>query len=80
MEEIPRPGEIMKILLTMFLCSTVAGECMPPYKWPELFKDEYDCMLFGYQEAGKKITEMGRSDVNKYKMWIKFTCTPSKTI
>ena len=37
-------------------------------------------MLFGYQEAQNKITEMGRSDVNKYKMWIKFTCTPSKTI
>ena len=53
---------------------------MPPYKWPELFKDEYDCMLFGYQEAQNKITEMGRSDVNKYKMWIKFTCTPSITI
>ena len=54
MEEVSWPGKIMKILLTMFLCSTVAGECMPPYKWPELFKDEYDCMLFGYQEAGKK--------------------------
>ena len=40
MEEISGPGKIMKILLTMFLCSTVAGECMPPYKWPELFRDE----------------------------------------
>ena len=70
----------MKILLTMFLCSTVAGECMPPYKWPDRFKDEYDCMLVGYEQSSKKLIEMGRSDVNKYKMWIKFTCTPTETI
>jgi len=65
----------MKFLLTLFLCSTVAGECMPPYQWPQAFKDEYDCMLFGYKEASKKLTEMGRDDVNEYQMWIKFTCT-----
>tara|TARA_R100000664_G_scaffold33333_1_gene50202 strand:+ start:71 stop:283 length:213 start_codon:yes stop_codon:yes gene_type:complete len=65
----------MKFLLTLFLCSTVAGECMPPYQWPEAFKDEYDCMLFGYEEASKKLIEMGRDDVNKHQMWIKFTCT-----
>ena len=70
----------MKILLTLFICSTVAGECMPPYQWPDAFKDEYDCMLFGYEESKKKLIEMGSSDVNQYKMWIKFTCTPLKTI
>tara|TARA_R100000664_G_scaffold7414_1_gene12520 strand:- start:1816 stop:2028 length:213 start_codon:yes stop_codon:yes gene_type:complete len=66
----------MKFLLTLFLCSTVAGECMPPYPWPDTFKDEYECMLFGYEEASKKLIEMGRDDVNKHQMWIKFTCTP----
>ena len=53
---------------------------MPPYQWPDAFKDEYDCMLFGYEESKKKLIEMGSSDVNQYKMWIKFTCTPLKTI
>ena len=31
-------------------------------------------------ESKKKLIEMGKSDVNQYKMWIKFTCTPMNTI
>ena len=34
--------------------------CLDPYKnGLNFFKDEYDCMLFGYQELQNKITEMG---------------------
>jgi hypothetical protein len=33
-------------------------------------------MMAGYEEASIKMKEMGRQDVNKHQIYIKFTCTP----
>ena len=70
----------MKFLLTMIICSQVAGTCLPPYPWPATFDTQYDCLLFGYEESIVKMEEIGRTDVNKYSMFIKFYCTPDNTI
>ena len=64
----------------MVICSQVAGTCMPPYPWPTTFSTQYDCLMFGYEESIKKMKEIGREDVNKYNMFIKFYCTPEQTI
>ena len=66
----------MKIILTLFMCSISAGECLPPYEWPERFRDSYDCMQFGYKESHKKMEEIGRVEVNKHGIYIRFVCTP----
>jgi|TARA_R100000455_G_scaffold12451_1_gene5269 hypothetical protein len=66
----------MKILLTLILCSSMQNMCMDPYPWPEKFNDTYDCMQFGYEESKKKMAEIGRSDVNKHGIFLRFTCTP----
>ena len=70
----------MKFLLTLIICSQVAGTCLDPYEWPESFDSQYDCMMFGYQESANKIKEVGRQEVNQYNMYIKFYCTPEETI
>jgi thiaminase len=70
----------MKFLLSLIICSSVAGECMPPYEWPETFNSQYDCLMFGYEESIVKMKEIGRTDVNKYNMFIKFYCTPENTV
>ena len=70
----------MKILLSLIICSQVAGTCMPPYQWPDTFKTQYDCLMYGYEESIKKMEEIGREEVNKYNMYIRFTCTPDKSI
>ena len=31
--------------------------------------------MFGYEESIKKMKEIGREEVNKYGMYIKFYCT-----
>ena len=67
----------MKILLSLIICSYTAGACMPPYQWPEQFNTNYDCMMFGYEESMKKMKEIGKEEVNKYNMYIRFTCTPT---
>ena len=70
----------MKILLSLIICSQVAGTCMEPYPWPETFNTQYDCMIFGYEESLNKMKQLGKTEVNKYNMYIRFTCTPEQTI
>ena len=70
----------MKILLTLIMCSYVQGSCLQPYDWPIHFNDMYDCFQAGYEESQKKMTEIGRTEVNKYQIYIRFTCVPLSTI
>ena len=64
----------MKIILTLLMCSYASGECMPPYKWPTEFNNMYDCSIFGYEEAARKLKEIGREEVESYRISITFTC------
>jgi len=73
-------GLSMKFLLSLIICSQVAGTCMPPYEWPDKFDTSYDCMMFGYQESMNKMKEIGRSDSNKHGIFIRFVCVPEQTI
>jgi hypothetical protein len=70
----------MKIILSLIICSQIAGTCMEPYEWPETFNTQYDCMIFGYEESLNKMKQIGKTDVNKYNMYIRFTCTPQQII
>ena len=70
----------MKFILSMIICSGVAGQCMPPYQWPDTFNSQYDCLMFGYKESIVKMKELGPEDVNKYSMFIKFYCVPDNSI
>ena len=66
----------MKILLTLIMCSYTQSVCLEPYAWPTPFTSTYDCMMAGYEESINKMKEIGREEVNKYNMYIKFYCTP----
>ena len=69
----------MKIILTLIMCSYIQGTCLQPYEWPTQFDDMYDCMQAGYEESQKKMTEIGRLEVNQHQIYIRFTCTPAAT-
>ena len=70
----------MKILLSLIICSSIAGECMPPYPWPDAFATKYECLQCGYEESSRKLEQIGREDINKYGMYIRFACTPDPSI
>ena len=69
----------MKILLTLIMCSYVHGSCLQPYEWPEQYNSMYDCMQAGYEESQNKMKEIGRVEVNKNQVYIRFTCVPAAT-
>ena len=70
----------MKILLTLIMCSYTEATCMPPYQWPEYHRDFYDCFQKGYEQSHKKMEEIGRAEVNKYQLYIRFTCEEISSI
>ncbi len=65
----------MKFLLTLSICSSVIGDCMPPFNWHESVRTHYECVQFGYSESSKKLKELGMEEVNKYGVVVSFTCT-----
>ena len=64
----------MKFILTFLMCSIIDGKttCLPPFQSEVEYVDAYDCMLDGYNQSYNKIIELGREDVNEYKVYIKF--------
>ena len=66
----------MDYVLTMIMCVFVQGKttCLPPFRIEETYKDGYSCMLAGYTKSYDKIVELGKDDVNKFNIYIKFGC------
>ena len=66
----------MEYVLTMIICAFIDGKtnCMPPHRFDNIYKDGYSCMLDGYTKSYDKIVEIGKEDVNKFNIYIKFGC------
>ena len=66
----------MEFVLTMIMCAYVEGNttCMQPHRIDGTYTDGYSCMLDGYKKSYDKIVELGRDDVNKFSIYIKFGC------
>ena len=71
----------MEFVLTMIMCAFVEGKttCMPPHLIEETYTDGYSCMLDGYTKSFDKIVELGRDDVNKFNIYIKFGCNENNS-
>ena len=64
----------MKVILILYLCSMTTGACLPPYQYPTEYNDMYECLNTGYSEALKKSKEIGKEEVNKNGIYIRFMC------
>ena len=66
----------MEYVLTIIMCAIVEGKasCLPPHQFEKTYIDGYSCMLDGYTKAYDKIVELGKEDVNKFNIYIKFGC------
>ena len=71
----------MKFILTFLMCSVIDGKttCLPPFQYEVEYVDAYECMLDGYNQSYNKIVELGREDVNKYNIYIKFGCNENQS-
>ena len=64
----------MNIVLAIFMCSFIHGECMAPYVFPEKYASHYECMIAGYEKSLSKMKEIGKRTTNKDQLFFKFAC------
>ena len=64
----------MKFLLTIIMCSSVAQTCLTPHTFIETYEDSYDCLMNGYSKSIEKMEEIGREEINKHGIYLKFDC------
>ena len=70
----------MKFTLFMLICSLTAGDCMSPHPMPDKYNSIYDCLNAGYAESLRKSKEIGKEEINKHKIYIRFVCEKNKVI
>ena len=70
----------MKVILILYMCSFTTRKCLPPYEFPIQYNDMYECLNAGYSESLKKSKDIGRQDVNKNGIYIRFACKENTTI
>jgi hypothetical protein len=64
----------MKIVLSIIICSALAGECKPSFQHKDLLEDWSSCMYQGYNDSLSLLGVMGDDYINKNKIFIKFAC------
>ena len=64
----------MKIVLSLIICSAIAGECKPSFQHKDLLEDWSSCMYQGYNDSLSLLCVMGDDYINKNKIFIKFAC------
>jgi len=71
----------MKIVLSLIICSALAGECKPSFYHKGLLEDWSSCIYQGYNDSLQLLDLMGDDYINENKIFIKFICReiPNKT-
>ena len=64
----------MKIVLSLIICSAIAGECKPSFQHKDLLEDWSSCMYQGYNDSLSLLGVMGDDYINQNKIFIKFAC------
>ena len=65
----------MSYLLTIYMCSALANQCLQHFTFPTQYSDSYSCMVDGYKKSMDKTIDIGAEEVNKHQIYIKFECT-----
>jgi hypothetical protein len=69
-----------KFIFALFLCSSVAKECVPLLSPKYEFNTYRECTLYGYDYSHKLLEEMDPNNLNKIRIYTQFSCKESETI
>jgi len=70
-----------KFILTMFLCSQVAGNDCKPFQ-PEFthFNTYHECARYGYSYSNELMTEFSVEFIDEFRTYIIFGCKEEGTV
>ena len=66
----------MKFFLTVYICSTIASNCVTTLTYPKPQDSYYDCVRNGLSESYDILYQgkFSEQDVVKFRLYPKFTC------
>ena len=66
----------MKFFLTVYICSSIAGNCFTHEMYPKPQDNYYDCVRNGLSESYEILyqSNISEQDMVKFKMYPKFAC------
>ena len=71
----------MKFILLLWVCSAINGSCMlPPLQKSQSFNSHYECVSAGYLEGLKMVQTIGRTEIEKNRLFVAFNCKPEGSI
>jgi len=75
-EEVSRPGALMKFILVFTICTQMYQNCLPPTPSQEIYNSHFECATSGYKIAEEMMKQMGQDRVNNDRIVIGFKCQP----
>jgi hypothetical protein len=69
--------EIMKFVLTIYVCSFLHLDCAPGVVYPEHFDTWKECVIKAFDESKELIISTPQDVVESNRLTTKYTCTPA---
>tara|TARA_R100000234_G_scaffold31281_1_gene18400 strand:+ start:477 stop:692 length:216 start_codon:yes stop_codon:yes gene_type:complete len=63
-----------KFIIFVWMCSSVAQQCIPGVVTQKVFDTYKDCAVFGYDYSSKILGNMSVEDMEKYRTTVLFEC------
>ncbi len=70
---------VMKFLLTMQICSLIAGDCNHAIQRVMPFNSYHECIIAGHSHSMDVYKTLGSTFVNSNQTYVQFYCTKSKS-
>ena len=68
-----------KFILFMYVCSSIAQQCIQGDSPKQYFNSYRDCAVYGYEFSIKVLNNMEEIDVNRYRTTVLFECREEAT-
>ena len=68
-----------KFILLMYMCSSIAQQCIEGDSPQKYFSSYRDCAIYGYQHSIKVLNGMKEEDINTYRTTVLFECREVST-
>ena len=63
-----------EFIIFVWMCSSVAQQCIPGVVTQKVFDNYKECAVFGYDYSSNLLNNMSTEDMEKYRTTILFEC------
>ena len=69
-----------KFIFAIFLCSSIAQECVPLISPQHMFDTYSECTLYGYEYSHEILKDMDQKKLDTVRVYTRFSCRESELV